>query len=65
VQSLKFLAKVVNKTAASTAQFSKVHFASCLFTYKLQQQKLHIPYLTSWHNSIFGYKLRTIEAENR
>jgi len=34
-----------------------------------QAQKLHIAYLTSWHNSIFGYKLRTeknnsIEAEN-
>jgi len=23
-----------------------------------------IAYLTSWHNSIFGYKLRTIEVEN-
>jgi len=22
------------------------------------KQKLHIAYLTSWHNSIFGYKLR-------
>jgi len=32
------------------------------------KQKLYIAYLTSWHNSIFGYKfknrLRTIEAEN-
>jgi len=23
------------------------------------KQKLYIAYLTSWHNSIFGYKLRT------
>jgi len=23
------------------------------------KQKLHIAYFTSWHNSIFGYKLRT------
>jgi len=28
------------------------------------QQKLHIAYLTSWNNSIFRYKLRTIEAVN-
>jgi len=28
------------------------------------KQKLHIAYLTSWHNSTFGYKLRTIEAKN-
>jgi len=28
------------------------------------QTKLHIAYLTSWHNGIFGYQLRTIEAEN-
>jgi len=48
----------------------KLHFASCLFTYicnsKLREheQKLHIAYLTCWYNSIFGYKLRTIEAEN-
>jgi len=23
------------------------------------QTKLHIAYSTSWHNSVFGYKLRT------
>jgi len=28
------------------------------------QAQLYIAYLTSWHNSIFSYKLRTIEAEN-
>jgi len=28
------------------------------------EQKLNTAYLTSWRNSIFGYKLRTIEAEN-
>jgi len=43
----------------------KVHFASCLFMYSCSfqlyknKQKLHVAYLTSWHNSIFGYKLRT------
>jgi len=26
--------------------------------------KLHVAYLTSWHNRIFGYKLRTIEVKN-
>jgi len=40
-----------------------VHFASCLFMYncnsQLHKQKLHIAYLTSWHNNIFGYKLST------
>jgi len=28
------------------------------------KQNLHAANLTSWHNSIFGYKLKTIEAEN-
>jgi len=61
----------VNKTTASAAQ---VYFASVLFTYNCSsqlrehKQKLHIAYLTSRYNSIFGYKiknrLRTIEAEN-
>jgi len=43
----------------------KVHFASWLYTYncssQLQEhkQKLHITDWTSWHNCIFGYKLRT------
>jgi len=31
---------------------------------QLRKLKLHIAHLTGWHNSIFGYKLRTIEAEN-
>jgi len=53
----------VNKTAESATQLAK--FASCLFMYNCSsqlrehKQKLHIAYLTSWHNSIFGYKLRT------
>jgi len=44
---------------------SKLYFASRLFTYNYSsqmreyKQKLYIAYLTSWHNSIFGYKLRT------
>jgi len=28
----------------------------------MQTQKVHIAYSTSWHNSIFDYKLRTTEA---
>jgi len=28
------------------------------------QTKTSCSYLTSWYNSIFGHKLRTIEAEN-
>jgi len=40
----------MNKTAANAAQLAK---KACAFCFKL-----------SWHNSIFGYKLRTIEAEN-
>jgi len=61
----------VNKTATSATQFIyKIHFASCLFMYKCSsqlrghKQKLYTAYLTSWHISIFGYRLRTIEAEN-
>jgi len=44
---------------------SKVHFASRFSTYNCSsqlreyKQKLRIAYLTSWNNSIFGYKLRT------
>jgi len=40
-------------------------FASCLFTYNCisqlceNKQKLYTPYWTSWHSSIFCYKLRT------
>jgi len=63
----------VNKAAAICHTIRKEHFASRLFTYsrstasfqlREHNQKLHIAYLTSWHNSIFGSKLRTIEGEN-
>jgi len=61
-QSLKFLIKVVKKTAAIKCRtIRKMHFASHLFTYNCSsqlrehKQKLYIAYLTSWHNSIFGY----------
>jgi len=33
------------------------------FQLQENEQKLQ-SYLTSWHNIIFGYKLRTIAAEN-
>jgi len=34
-------------------------------SFQLRENKQNFTaYLTSWHNSIFGYKLRTIEAEN-
>jgi len=55
----------LNKIAASAAQlancillhaYSHTNAApSCASTSK----KLYVAYLTSWHNSIFGYKLRT------
>jgi len=54
----------VNKTAASAAQLAKciLLHASARTTASSQlrenKQKLHIA-LTSWHNSIFGSKLRT------
>jgi len=40
----------VNKTAASAAQLAK-----CILLMQ-KQTKLHIAYLTSWNNSIFGYQ---------
>jgi len=50
---------------------SKVHFASrfskynCSSQLRENKQKLHISYLTSWNNSIFGYKLRTDQEQLR
>jgi len=54
----------MNKTAASAAQFAK-----CILLHAYSRttaapscartNKYFIAYLTSWHNSIFGYKLRT------
>jgi len=55
----------VNKTAASVARLAKciLLHASARTTASSQlhenKQQLHIAYLTSWNNSIFGYKLRT------
>jgi len=55
----------MNKTEASVAQLAKciLFHASARTTASSQlrekKQKLHIAYLTSWHNSIFGSKLRT------
>jgi len=72
-QSCKFSVKVVNKTAVlRAAQLANCILLHALFTndcssyLREHKRKLHIAYryLTSWHNSIFGYKLRTIEAEN-
>jgi len=60
----------VNKTAAGAVQFTKcvlIHAYSrtnANFQLCKNKQKLQIAYLTSWHNSIFGYKLRTIKAKN-
>jgi len=59
----------VNKTAASTTQFAKcilLHVCSCSAAAPscTSINKNFIAYLTSWNNSTFGYKLRTIEAEN-
>jgi len=67
---LKYL-QVVNKTAPSAVQLANCILLQALLIHiQLQhlaaraQQKLHTAYFTSWYNSIFGYKLRTIEAEN-
>jgi len=54
----------MNKTTASAAQLAK---CISLHTYSrttaapscLSTKNLHIAYLTSWHNIIYGYKLRT------
>jgi len=59
-----------NKTAANTAQLEMcilLYAYSCTTAssqLRENKQKLKIAYLTSWHNSIFGYKLKTIEAKN-
>jgi len=59
----------VNKTAASATQLAKCilpHAYSCTtanFQLGENKQKLHT-LLSNWSNSIFGYKLRTIEAKN-
>jgi len=63
-QSLKFSIKVVNKTAASAAHIAKcilLHAYSCTTAVPscARTQKLHIVYLTSWHNKFLGDKLRT------
>jgi len=55
----------VNKTAAIAAQFAKcilLHaYSRTTASFQLRENKQNfiIAYLTSWHNSIFGYKLRT------
>jgi len=57
----------VNKIAASATQLAKcilLHAysrttASSQLRVNIRVQKLHIAYLTNWHNSIFGEKLRT------
>jgi len=63
-QSFKFsIQEVTNSSNCHT--ICEVHFASCLFIYSCRsqlhkhKQKLHVAYLSSWHNSIFGYELRT------
>jgi len=62
-QSLKFAIKVVNKTVASAPQFAKCFMLIYVYNCSSQLREQHkhtnfIAYLTSWHNSIFGYKLR-------
>jgi len=65
-QSLKFSIKVINKTAASAAQFAK---AFCFMLIHVQPQlaaaqaqtktSYRLAYLSNLLNSSFGYKLRT------
>jgi len=60
----------VSKAAASVAPLAKciLLYASACTTVPPScartNKQLHIAYLASWNNSIFGYQLRTIEAEN-
>jgi len=64
--SLKFSVEGVNKTVESAAPLAKcilLHAHSCT-TARAQTKTSYLAYLTSWHNSIFGYKLRTIQAVN-
>jgi len=54
----------VNKTAASAAQFPNgilLHTYSCTAAARscASTNKTSLAYLTSWHNSVFGFKLRT------
>jgi len=39
-------------------------FSTASFQLRENKLKTLCSFLTSWHNSIFGYKLRTVEAEN-
>jgi len=54
----------VNKTAASVAQsakcicFTLIH-VQLLVSSCMRTNKASYSFLTSWHNNIFGYKLRT------
>jgi len=54
----------VNKTAASEPQLEKcillpAYSRTAVAPSCASTNKNFIAYLTSWHNSIFGYKLRT------
>jgi len=52
----------VNKTAASTAQLAKcilLHAYSRTTASTQLCENKQILHIKSWHNSIFGYKLRT------
>jgi len=65
-QSLKFSTKqVVNKTAAIAAQLAKcillhanLRTTAAPSRSSTNKNFIFIAYLTSWHSSIFGYKLR-------
>jgi len=41
----------VNKTAASAFCFTLINVQHCSSQLREYKQKLHIAYLTSWHNS--------------
>jgi len=59
----------MNKTAASAAQLAKCIFLHA-YSHRTASSQLRenkqkfIAYLTSWHKSIFGFQVRTTEAEN-
>jgi len=66
-QSLKFLINEMNKTDQvshnlwSVFCFILIHIQ--LLACSCESTKFPIAYLTSWHNSIFGYKLRTMRLK--
>jgi len=52
---------VIDTQLANYIFFELIHVSCC--SPAARTQKLHIAYLLSWYNSIFDYKLKTIELK--